>query len=251
MNRNLLVDFTHIYQPTKPIQKDFAHLDMSDMHSVKMYLSDESKRELRKRLARYPISGIHFIDSGDYHYVTEFFVERIHQPFSLILFDHHNDMQPSSLANITTCGSWALEVLLKNQFLVQLILIGTSQHHIDEIPVHSSKLITLSEEEICDGKLSEKLKKICHQVPFYISIDKDVLSQRYALTNWSQGHMRITTLYHFLDLIFQNEKVIGVDIAGEMDEVDGGSDYFKAKALNDRTNVALYRYLKQIGAKKS
>ena len=71
------------------------------------------------------------------------------------------------------------------------------------------------------------------------------------MTNWSQGHMRMTTLFHILDMIFQKEKVIGVDVAGEMDEDDGGSTYLKAKALNDKTNLALYHYLKHINAKKS
>lgn len=61
----------------------------------------------------------------------------------------------------------------------------------------------------------------------------------------------MTTLFHILDMIFQKEKVIGIDIAGEMDEDDGGSTYLKAKALNDRTNLALYHYLKRINAKKS
>ena len=34
-----------------------------------------------------------FIDSGDFHYLTEYWVSRIHEPFSLIVFDHHPDMQ--------------------------------------------------------------------------------------------------------------------------------------------------------------
>ena len=54
------------------------------------------------------VSGIHFIDSGDYHYISKIMTDFIKEPFTLVLIDHHTDMQDASLGgDILSCGNWA------------------------------------------------------------------------------------------------------------------------------------------------
>ena len=61
--------------------------------SVILYCSDAAAAEIHRRIDPYGTRGIHFLDSGNYHYVTKIMTDRIDEPFSLILFDHHTDMQ--------------------------------------------------------------------------------------------------------------------------------------------------------------
>src|SRR5690606_21890814 len=62
------------------------------------------------------------------------------------------------------------------------------------------------------------LTSILNQLPTkstYVSIDKDVLQQSDAYTNWDHGKMRLSTLLFYLQKIFQLTRVEGVDICGE------------------------------------
>ena len=40
-------------------------------------------REIRKRIQEYSYEGIHFLDSGNYHYLSKFWLEKVQQPFSV------------------------------------------------------------------------------------------------------------------------------------------------------------------------
>ena len=47
---------------------------------------------IKRALNRRKNKGITFIGSGNYHYVSHLLLEEINKPFTLILFDHHTDM---------------------------------------------------------------------------------------------------------------------------------------------------------------
>lgn len=84
-----------------------------------------------------------FVDSGNYHYVTRIFTDQIHSPFSLIVFDHHTDMQQPLMEGMMSCGDWAGMVLDQNPTLQQFILIGPAEDDIRQIRTkHPDKLIT-------------------------------------------------------------------------------------------------------------
>ena len=44
--------------------------------------------------------GIHFLDSGNYHYVSKIWMEKIEEEFELLVLDHHTDMQPPMFGDI-------------------------------------------------------------------------------------------------------------------------------------------------------
>ena len=99
-------------------------------------------------------------------------------------------MQKPLIEGMTSCGDWAAQVIMENKNLVQLILVGATNEDISQIDVtNKEKLVTFSVEELRNGTGKEKLEDIITDVPFYISIDKDILDRRYIETNWSQGHM--------------------------------------------------------------
>ena len=196
-DRNLVVNFSNTY--SKEIAEslgDTDWIDCSDISGTNMYCTDDAADEIKRRLEGYSPNGVHFIDSGNYHYMTEFFVEKLEGKFSLVLFDYHNDMQVPMIHSFTSCGDWAREVLENNDNLEQLILIGPSQKNIDDIDGISKekfdKLVCISLRDLEEKVAEEKLELIKNDVPLYVSIDKDVLSKHYAKTNWSQGRCRLS-----------------------------------------------------------
>ena len=129
MNKNLyyLISLSGAYDSqsfwkTKDIEKmdtvlnkpalDCIYTDCTDILGSLYFCSDDARTELEKRLAYIPVNALHFIDSGDYHYVSLLFLQRINRPFSLLLFDHHSDCMESAFGGgLLTCGSWVLHAL--------------------------------------------------------------------------------------------------------------------------------------------
>ena len=131
---HLILDFSHVYCDEKIPKNDRVHwLDCSDIAECDLYCSKRAEEEIRARIEPYGIRGIHFLDSGNYHYVTGIMTEQIKQGFSLILFDHHTDMQKPMIEHMTSCGDWAGKVLKTNPWLQQLILIGPQECDIQQI----------------------------------------------------------------------------------------------------------------------
>lgn len=107
-------NFSGIYH-----QEDFMDgtvLDFSGLEETRCYCSRSSSDIIRAALAPYGPGGLHWLDSGDYHYVSLFIQEMIDEPYSLVLFDHHPDDQAGAFGQeLLSCGSWVSEVRrLKN-----------------------------------------------------------------------------------------------------------------------------------------
>lgn len=91
------------------------------------FCDDAAADEIRSRTAEMPADGLHWIDSGDYHFVTLFWCEKIREQFDLVLFDNHTDMQEPRFEGLLSCGSWLLEMLRRNPFLRHAYIIGASE----------------------------------------------------------------------------------------------------------------------------
>jgi len=182
---------------------DVVRLSMRDISGKDMYCSDEAYGEIRRRLSEYdhPERGIHFIDTGNYHYMSRIFTSFIDEQYDLVLMDNHTDMQDTAFGNILSCGSWAGEVKRNDDNLRKLILIGPS-----EIPDGA--------EEMSDHE--------CDDVPVYLSIDKDILSTGECVTNWDQGNKSLDELTCLISKVTKGRRMIGADICGGLSVSDPG-----------------------------
>ncbi len=193
---------------------DFIHLNCSHLNGTDCYCSQEASNEIKSIIGPYSPEGIHFIDNGDYHYITKFWMEKLNQSFSLVLFDHHTDMQPSIIPGLLSCGDWVKDAIDENSKLKEVIIIGTPQGTEEKIPnIYRRKVYFFSREKIRQI-ISEKGELIING-PVYISIDKDVLSTAFAETNWDQGTLTLQELQQSLFSILTQNHVIGIDITGE------------------------------------
>lgn len=237
----ILMNFTHVYE--KEIFMDdkvFTWIDCTDIPGTDCYCDTEAEKELQKRIAPYSEKGIHFIDSGNFHYMSKLWIDKIVEPFSLVVFDHHPDMQGGAFNNILSCGSWVKAALDSHPFLKKVLIVGASDHLIQEVsPKYRQRVKFYSETALSHQEAWVSFSKEHVNEAVYISIDKDVLNTASAQTNWDQGSLSLKDLSKLLHIIHENESVIGVDICGECSQ---SLNYIKEKrelALNGKANHEL------------
>lgn len=272
-NENMILDFTHVYrdEDIKDIDR-FRYIDCSDIQETNMYCSKNAYEKIWGRIEPYGIQGIHYIDSGNYHYITKIITDHITEPFGLVMYDHHTDMQIPMVPEMMSCGDWAGQTLIQNENLRQLVVVGPPESDIEQTlesysGSQSGRLLTFSAEDLHGDLLENKLKLIRTDLPLYISIDKDVLGTEYTETNWSQGDMSIGGLEHLLGVFLgcqddekntdacrnderyaggiRHSRILGVDICGEVQTDISVPEYLEAEEKNEKVNIELFRFISE------
>lgn len=164
--------------------------------------------------------GVHLLDNGNYHYLSALMTERIREPYTLVLIDHHPDMQPSAFGcEVLSCGSWVLNALLTQKNLKRVFALGVEEALKEEALLCVREAIGREEYERVRKKISFAYPKPEEVVGgIYLSIDKDVLAKKFVKTNWDQGEMTLPQLEDILRDLCTNHKVIGMDLSGAPDE---------------------------------
>lgn len=272
-NENLILDFTHVYcdEDIKDIDR-FRYIDCSDIQETDMYCSKNAYEKIWGRIEPYGIQGIHYIDSGNYHYISKIITDHIDEPFGLVMYDHHTDMQMPMVPEMMSCGDWAGQTLIQNENLRQLVVVGPPESDIEQTlesysGSQSGRLLTFSAEDLHGDLLENKLKLIRTDLPLYISIDKDVLGPEYTETNWSQGDMSIDGLERLLSVFLggqgeeknsdacrndernagdiRHSRILGIDICGEIQTDIPVPEYLEAEEKNEKVNIELFRFISE------
>ena len=244
--------------------------DCTRIDGTDCYCDDEAQAILRKQIefsktpalrqAQGPSSistpGIHFFDNGNYHYMSKLWTDSIREPFDLVVFDHHPDMQPPRFEGILSCGGWIKEVLEHNKFVQKVIVIGVADHLVEEIQedltyANAAEILSRvtfireSELKALPQNLSSRVYSKLANDPssLYISIDKDALSTAEAATNWDQGSLTFEQLAETLQVLAENRKILGIDICGERARDMGFEDTAAADTLNNALNEKLYNLI--------
>ena len=110
---------------------------------------------------------------------------------------------------------------------------------------HSEKLIGISYEELKSGDARKRIESLDKQIPIYISVDKDVLDEKYAVTNWDQGEMSLYMLEEVLKVLVTDYDVIGIDICGVFPEENSIPDFLRAERINTGSDEELYHFLRK------
>lgn len=272
-NENMILDFTHVYrdEDIKDIDR-FRYIDCSDIQETDMYCSKNAYEKIWGRIEPYGIQGIHYIDSGNYHYISKIITDHIDEPFGLVMYDHHTDMQMPMVPEMMSCGDWAGQALSQNKNLRQLVIVGPPESDIEQTlesysGSQSGRLLTFSTEDLHGDLLENKLKLIRTDLPLYISIDKDVLGPEYTETNWSQGDMSIDGLERLLSVFLggqgeeknsdacrnderyagdiRHSRILGIDICGEIQTDIPVPEYLEAEEKNEKVNIELFRFISE------
>ena len=179
--------------------------DFSSIEGSCCYCSEEAGNEIRTLISPLPLKAVHYIGTGDFHYQTLFWLERVTGPFSLLLLDNHPDDQPGAFGEkLLSCGSWVRE---------------------------AKKLPLLQNFTWLRRASDYSASALTDAFPLYISVDLDVLSPEFARTDWDQGDMSITELNGILSDVAarfsrgdEGKGIMGVDICGGISEEKGGRE---------------------------
>ena len=74
----VIVDFSGIYREEQFWKGEkVSWLDGRDISGTNCYCDGEAQAEIARRLEAYPVGGIYFIDSGNYHYMSRIGAGRV------------------------------------------------------------------------------------------------------------------------------------------------------------------------------
>ena len=243
-----------------------------------------------------PLDTITMLGSGDFHHLAAVLIERAARhsprPFTVVHIDNHPDWV--RLAPRWHCGSWINRVI-EIPSVAKVITLGVCSDDLVRPDLKGGNLPALSRgrialfpwsrppsrtwariddgaghryengwivwDNLAEGAFETHLTTIAAQIEtadVWITIDKDVLPEEEALSNWDQGNMPLARVLETLRFIGGRKRLIGADICGEFSPI-AHSNWLKrfeaardqptrdasapALAGNERVNALLLRAL--------
>lgn len=246
-----------------------------------------------------------FMGSGDFHHVSAVLLasalEHCSEPVTLVHVDNHPDWV--TFKKGSHCGSW-LNCALENAQVQKVITLGVCSNDLESpepklanLPLLSRGALELYPYDCEKSQISgnygagacfdqvedhlhwktmraigeqnfvEYLLSRIETEAVYLSLDKDVLSREFAVTNWDQGAMQLPYLLSLIDEIGRKHRVIGADVIGDYskpaysgsprsmlskyyerfkDQPRGRPDPQNAADINSATNLALLHAFSQV-----
>lgn len=266
MDKNIIImNFSGVYekQGLKAVLEEkceavnVTELDFRDISGTNCYCDGPAEEEIKKRICSYGPEGMHFLDSGNYHYLTKIWLELVKEPFELLVFDHHTDMQRPAFGGILSCGGWIREALETNPNLKHVVLVGPPEAAMEETKKELSedgeellkKITWISEEKFLENEEnSDQILQICgtlknsgeaEDLPLYLSIDKDVLMESEGKTNWDQGKVSLNQVLEFVKYYTERKRLIGVDVCGEDPEEENEEEQLVCRTTSEKISFLL------------
>lgn len=238
-------------------------VDLRDLGPrLRLWSRDRTVRLARERIVAQAPDGptLHLLGSGDFHHLAAVLIERAREPVTIVHIDNHPDWV--RLAPRWHCGSWVNRALrlprvervvtlgpcsddlvrpdLKGGNLPALeagrIILFPWEHapsrvwrrvadgpgrHWENGHIHWQNLAQTGLENALNGIIS-----VLSTDAVWLSIDKDVLDEREALTNWDQGRMPLSALLRIIDAVGARKRIVGADICGEFSPI-AHANWFK------------------------
>ncbi|MEO7148593.1 MAG: hypothetical protein ABIY40_01425 [Rhodanobacteraceae bacterium] len=219
-----------------------------------------------------PRPSVTFMGSGDFHHLAALLIERANEPVTVLHIDNHPDWV--RLAPRWHCGSWINQVLRLPQVqrvvtagpcsddLVNparkggnLAALDTGklvlfpwQHapsrvrgRIADGPGHTWRDGALHWRNLAERQSGEAARAILQAIPaeaVWITLDKDVLPESEALTNWDQGRMPLSAVLELIGAVGAVKRVIGADVCGEYSRPAHANLFKRAEARLDQPRHA-------------
>jgi arginase family enzyme len=233
----------------------WASVETVPMHDLaqglRLWSRAATMQQARERLAAAGASdpATTMVGSGDFHHLAVLLMERAREPVTVVHFDNHPDWV--RWAPHWHCGSWVNAALKLGQ-VAKVITLGpcsddlvTPQfkganlralatgkivllpwrhapsrvwRRIADGPGHRCADGHLYWRNLADASAADNLALVLNQIDtdaIWLTIDKDVLPESEALTNWDQGQMPLRAIVDLIAGIGARKRIIGADICGE------------------------------------
>jgi len=223
--------------------------DLSALEGTNCYCDGAAAAEIRSAIAELPAAALHWDDTGDYHYLSRFWLEKVaaemgDDPFALVLFDHHPDMQEPAFGQVLSCGGWARDAFQGIPNLTQVLMVGINPDlELEILDLVFDGVLAVTSEDLRhtgDGLSSDVLEMFSllePRIPVYVSVDLDVLTAEYARTDWDQGRMTLAQLEAAVLRATAGHRLLGADVCGGLTRAKGASD--SDMEINLKTSKAL------------
>jgi arginase family enzyme len=227
-------------------------LPMRDLaQPLRLWSRSATMQRARARLAGSAtgVPAVTMIGSGDFHHLAVLLIERVREPVTVIHFDNHPDWV--RWAPRWHCGSWVNEAL-RLEKVDKIITLGPCsddlvrpqlkggnlgalasgrlvllpwQHapsrvwgEVADGAGHRRELGHLVWRNLADASSTDNIAFVLDQIDtpaIWLTIDKDVLPESEALTNWDQGRMPLRALIDLISGIGARKRIAGADICGD------------------------------------
>ena len=218
---------------------------------LRLWSRDATMVQVRQRIAANATPGpvVSLLGSGDFHHLAVLLMEAAHEPVTVVHIDNHPDWV--RLAPRWHCGSWVNQAL-RLPHVVKVVTIGPCsddlvrpelkggnlkalaagrinlfpwQHapsrvwrNVPDGPGHRYENGYLIWRNLAEVGIEQGLNVIMSQIgtdAVWLSIDKDVLPEAEALTNWDQGQMPLAAVLQVIAAVGASKRIVGADICGE------------------------------------
>jgi arginase family enzyme len=225
--------------------------------TARLWINEQDAKVLRKFLSAHSKNHITFLGSGDFHHISGLLIEQFSEPISVIIIDNHPDWDvlPPHLGcgswvsyilrkpnvkeviifgpNSGDISTFWIQTANLNALFSGRVCIYPYSHRPTRVFFKSNfkdsciktKKSLFSEvihwHQLKGEDLIQFIPSILSGLStkkVYVSIDKDCLRARYALTNWEEGSFNLSELTRILIWIKNNLDIVGLDIAGEYSE---------------------------------
>lgn len=214
-------------------------LDCRDLEGTNCYCDPAAEAELERRFSAFPVRAVHWIDSGDYHYCSKLWADRIREPFDLVLVDHHPDMQAPAFGDLLSCGGWVRKAMEGLPFLKEVWLVGIDPALRGECGGFGERVHIVDREDAARLTPEAVAAGMTTGRPVYLSVDKDALRRADARTDWDQGTMALDWLCGLIRALAP--RLIGADVCGALPAEKGGAaEDFSVNRTTDRVLHELF-----------
>ena len=206
-----------------------------------------ARARMRERVRAEPTLSL--LGSGDFHHLAVLLMEQAREPLTIIHIDNHPDWV--RLAPRWHCGSWVNQALRLPQ-VQRVITLGVCSDDLVRPDLKGGNLPALGRgrivlfpwqhapsrvwRRVADGaghhyenghlvwsnlaeigveKALDAIIPLIETSAIWISIDKDVLAEAEALTNWDQGQMPLAAVAQVIAAVGARKRIVGADICGE------------------------------------
>lgn len=168
-----------------------------------------------------------FLGSGDFHHLSGILLEKFKEPYYVILLDKHYDVgsEGTRKYNRYHCGGWFSNVLEREECVGGMAIGAASLsqtvsrylHRISKLEKEQNLSTFPLTKKVNQPPFEEIIKTIPKNTNIYISIDKDVLSDKVVHTDWGSGWLEEEPFLKLLTKIKNTfgDNIIGVDVCGD------------------------------------
>ena len=112
---SVLIRMSSLFSDEGWLPEGAIELDLRHLQGTTCYCEKAAEAVIEESFKDLPVNALHWIDGGDFHYLSEIWMRSLDKAFQLILIDNHpDDQKPSFDDDLLSCGGWVAHARKNN-----------------------------------------------------------------------------------------------------------------------------------------